>query len=243
MKITVVIPVFNERETLTPLAEQAGYQLRAFDHRILFIDDGSTDGSWDVLLALHAARDDVDAVRFGRNAGKTAALAAGFARADGDIVITMDADLQDDPKEIPRFIAKIEDGYDVVTGWKVMRHDPWTKRFPSRVYNRVIASMFSLDIHDVNCGYKALRTDVAKRLPLHGGMHRLIPVLAARTGARVTEIAVQHHPRRWGASKYGIERFWQGMRDAFLVFFSKAHPAAEGLPDAPGLVVEELRHP
>ena len=240
MKIAVVIPVYNERETLAPLAEQVRNHLSSHEHRILFVDDGSTDGSWDALRALHARYDDIDALRFRRNFGKTAALAAGFERADGDVVITMDSDLQDDPKEVSRFIGKLEEGYDVVCGWKVKRRDPWTKTIPSRIYNRVVSWMFGIELHDVNCGYKALRTDVAKRLPLHGDMHRLIPVLAARLGARVTEIAVEHHPRRWGASKYGIERFWQGIRDTLLIFFSKRHES--GLPDTAGYVAEELRH-
>lgn len=241
MKVTVVIPVYNEHETLRPLAAQVREQLRDTPHRILFVDDGSSDASWEVLSALHTECPDVDALRFAANSGKTLALAAGFSRADGDAIITMDADLQDDPAEIPRFLAALETGYDLVNGWKVTRHDPWTKRFPSRVYNRGISLLFGLHLHDVNCGFKAMRVDVAKRLPLRGDMHRLIPVLAARNGARVTEMGVQHHPRRWGSSKYGFERFWEGIRDALCVVLAGKQQDTR-LPETAHLVAEQLIH-
>ena len=224
MKVTVVIPVLNERETLAPLAEQAQRYLVPYEHTILFVDDGSTDGSAEVLRTLHARSDDIHVLRFHRNYGKTAALAAGFARVDGDVVITMDADLQDDPKEIPRFIRKIEDGFDVVCGWKTDRRDPWTKILASRVYNRVTSRLFRLELHDINCGYKALRADIAKRLPLRDDMHRLIPVLAAQLGARIAEIPVEHHARRWGVSKYGVERFWRGVRDTVTLLLTTRYP-------------------
>jgi len=224
MKVTVVIPVFNERETLAPLAEQAQRYLVPYEHTILFVDDGSTDGSAEVLRTLHARSDDIHVLRFHRNYGKTAALAAGFARADGDVVVTMDADLQDDPKEIPRFIQKIEDGFDVVCGWKTNRRDPWTKILASRVYNRVTSRLFRLELHDINCGYKALRASIAKRLPLRDDMHRLIPVLAAQLGARIAEIPVEHHARRWGVSKYGVARFWRGVRDTVTLLLATRYP-------------------
>ncbi len=242
MKITVIIPAYNECETLSPLAEQVRARLGAFEHRIVFIDDGSTDDSWDVLRTLHAKFEDIDAVRFRENFGKTSALAAGFARAEGDLVITMDADLQDDPKELGRFIDKINEGFDVVSGWKVRRHDPWTKTFPSKVYNRLISFVFGLELHDINCGFKALRTNIAKQLPLRGDMHRLIPVLAAQIGARITEIPVEHHPRRCGSSKYGVERFWRGIRDAASAYVTAGRTTRAGLPDTSGCVAEELRH-
>jgi glycosyltransferase involved in cell wall biosynthesis len=220
MKVTVVIPVFNERETLAPLAEELQHYLSPYEHRIIFVDDGSTDGSTEVLRALHARNYDIDVLRFRRNYGKTAAIAAGFQKAEGDVVITIDADLQDDPKEIPRFIGKIDEGFDVVCGWKTRRQDPWTKTLPSWLYNRAVSLLFRLDLHDINCGYKALRAEIAKRLALHDDMHRLIPVLAAQLGARIAEIPVEHHARRWGASKYGAERFWRGARDTMVVFLS-----------------------
>lgn len=219
MKITFVVPVLNERDTLEPLVEQIMQHASPHDFRILFIDDGSADGSSDVLDSLHQRFDCVDVIRFRRNFGKSAALAAGFSRVDGDIVITMDADLQDNPKEIPRFIEKIEEGYDVVVGWKRDRQDPWDKTMPSRTYNRVVSRMFRLDLHDINCGYKALRIEVTKSIPLYGEMHRMIVPFAAHLGYRIAEIPVEHLPRRYGVSKYGLERFSRGAIDAATALF------------------------
>jgi len=219
MKVTVVIPVFNERETLRPLVERITEHIGPHEHRILFVDDGSTDGSVEALRRLHEQFPAVDVIRFRRNFGKSAALAAGFAAAEGDAVITMDGDLQDDPKEIPRFIEKIEEGWDVVVGWKANRQDPWHKTFPSRIYNRIVSRLFKLDLHDVNCGFKALRAEVVRNIPVYGEMHRLIPVLAADLGYRITEIRVDHRPREHGASKYGIERFSRGAIDVLSVLF------------------------
>lgn len=219
MRITFVIPVHNERDTLCPLVEQIFEQVGVHDYRILFIDDGSNDGSYETLLELHERHAAVDVVRFRRNFGKSAALAAGFARADGDIVIMMDGDLQDSPTEIPKFIEKIEQGFDVVVGWKQVRHDPWHKTFPSRIYNGIVRRMFKIDLHDVNCGYKALRMEVVRNIRVYGELHRLIPVLAANLGYRVTEIPVEHQPRRYGRSKYGFERFTKGALDVLSTLF------------------------
>ena len=219
MQLTFVIPVFNERGTLEPLVEGILEQAQPHEVRIIFVDDGSTDGSHDKLRELHERHSAVDVLRFRRNLGKSAALAAGFARAGGDLLITMDSDLQDDPKEIPRFIEAIADGNDVVVGWKRVRHDPWHKTFPSRVYNGLVARIFGLGIHDVNCGFKALRMEVAKNIEIHGEMHRLIPVLAADLGYIVAEIPVQHRSRRYGVSKYGIERFSRGALDVLTLLF------------------------
>jgi dolichol-phosphate mannosyltransferase len=240
MKIAVVIPVLNEHGTLSALAEEIRAQIGT-DDRILFIDDGSNDGSWQIIKELHSTHDNIEAVRLRRNYGKTIALTVGFARADGDVVFMMDADLQDDPKEIPRFMKKLEEGYDLVSGWKERRRDPWTKTLPSRVYNAAISGLFRLGLHDVNCGFKAMRTDLAKKLPLRGDMHRLIPILAAKLGARVTEISVEHHPRRSGVSKYGFERFWRGIRDAARVFLASDEEMRRGLPDVSDCIAEELR--
>jgi dolichol-phosphate mannosyltransferase len=168
----------------------------------------------------------VDLIRFRRNRGKCAALAAGFAHADGNVIITMDADLQDDPKEIPRLVAKLNEGFDMVVGWKQVRYDPWTKTFPSRIYNGMANLLFGLGLHDINCGFKALRAEVAKGLALNGDMHRLIPVMAAQQGYKVTEAPVEHHPRRHGQSKYGYERFTRGAADIITLYFLSRHREA-----------------
>ncbi len=219
MQISVVIPVYNECETLEALAEGISKHLGAYGHRIIFVDDGSTDGSFEVLSALRDRYETVDVIRFRRNFGKPAALAAGFARAQGDIAIIMDADLQDDPKEIPAMLAKLEEGYDMVCGWKKHRHDPWHKILPSRVFNFAVAKTFHLSLHDINTGFKVMRMEVARRLPLYGEMHRMIAVFAVQMGYRVTEIPVEHHPRRHGRSKFGVKRFHRGAIDAITVLF------------------------
>ena len=219
MTLSFVIPVYNERETLAPLVEgitrYAGEELL----EIWLVDDGSTDGSAEAMRALAAENPAVRVVRFRRNVGKSAALAAGFARVRGDVVFTLDADLQDDPKEIPNFLAKLEEGHDLICGWKKVRHDPWHKTLPSRVYNGFVARIFGLPLHDVNCGYKAMRRRVAKEVRVYGDLHRLVPVLAAERGFDVTEIPVEHHPRRYGQSKYGLERFSKGALDVLTLWF------------------------
>lgn len=234
MKVTFVIPAFNEQQTLESLAEAITEHVQPHEHRIVFVDDGSTDGSCCALAAIQARFPTVDLIRFRRNLGKSAALAAGFARAlefadqPDDVVFTMDADLQDDPKEIPRFLEKLNAGYDLVVGWKAVRHDPWHKTIPSRLYNRVIARVFDLPLHDVNCGFKAFRREVVKRLRLYGELHRLIPVFAAHMGYRIAEIPVMHHPRAHGKSKYGFKRFHRGAADALTVWFLLRHGHAPG---------------
>lgn len=201
-----VIPVFNERDTLEPLARSIIEHVAPHKHQILFVDDASTDGSWEILCSLHNRYPTVDVIRLGRNFGKGSALAVGFARTKGDFVFTMDSDLQDDPKEIPRLLKNIEEGYDLVIGWKVVRRDPWHKTLSSRLYNRCVACLFKLPLHDVNSGYKLLRKEVLDNIPLSQGLYRLLPVFAAYRGCRVTEIPVEHHPRRYGHSKFGLER-------------------------------------
>jgi glycosyltransferase involved in cell wall biosynthesis len=218
MEITFIIPVFNECETLAALAEGIEQHTKA-PHRILFVDDGSTDGSWDAMCGLHERFATVDAIKVRRNFGKTHALRIGFERARGDVVVMMDADLQDDPAEIPRMLAKLDEGYDLVCGWKQRRHDPWHKTIPSLIYNTWVGWMFGVRLHDVNTGFKAMRIEVAKRLPMFDHMHRMIAVFAVKMGYRVVEIPVQHHPRVHGYSKYGLTRFYYGVKDAVQVWW------------------------
>jgi glycosyltransferase involved in cell wall biosynthesis len=214
MKICVVIPACNEEATLAPLAEGVASVLADYDYRMLFIDDGSTDGSYAAMLQLREANPRIDAIKFAHNCGKTRALAVAFAQIECDVVVTMDADLQDDPRELPRLLAALDGGLDLVCGWKADRQDPLHKTLPSKVYNTLINKSFGIAIHDVNTGYKAMRMEVAKSLTLYADFHRLIPIMAAQSGYKVGEIPVKHHPRRFGHSKYGMSRFYQGLRDA-----------------------------
>jgi glycosyltransferase involved in cell wall biosynthesis len=213
--VSVVIPVHNEQDDVAELTRSLREVLTQ-PHEIIFIDDGSTDATWQRLLALHKPGS-VRLLRFRRNFGKTAALSAGFAAAQGALVITMDGDLQDDPKEIPRFLREIEQGADLVVGWKKRRHDPWHKVAASRLFNFVVARSTGLALHDVNCGFKACRREVVRDIRIYGEMHRFIPVLAAAKGYRVTEIEVAHHPRIHGRSKYGVERLLKGFLDLVTV--------------------------
>lgn len=226
--ITFVIPVYNEELTLESLARGIHDHMGDRAYRILFIDDGSTDNSWKILRSLRDESDVIDIIRLRRNFGKTSALAAGFALAHGDIIITMDADLQDDPREIEALLDKLDEGYDVVVGWKQVRNDPWHKTVPSRIFNSWISRTFKLPLHDVNSGFKAIRGEVAAQLPLWSDMHRLIPVFAANMGYRVTEIPVRHHPRCHGRSKYGFERFMRGALDAITATFLTRYGDAPG---------------
>lgn len=216
--ISVVVPVFNERGTLEQLHREVTAQLRvcARDHQIVFVDDGSTDGSTELLRELAAADPRVEVHRFRSNRGKAAALDLGFSVARGEVVVTMDADLQDQPSELPRLLAGLA-GYDMVSGWKETRHDPIDKTLPSRLFNWVTRKASGVELHDFNCGYKAYRAEVVKELDLYGEMHRFIPVLAASRGFRVTEVPVQHAPRVWGQSKYGTSRLFKGAYDLLTV--------------------------
>jgi len=217
--LSFVVPLFNEEDTIAELVDRIRANSTAFALELLLIDDGSTDRSGQVCDRLAAKYTEVQSIHLGRNHGKTTALAKGFARATGDIVFTIDADLQDDPAEIPRFIEAIDAGYDLVTGWKAERKDPWQKRIASKVYNGFTARVFGLKLHDMNCGFKAMRRDVAKSLDLKHDYHRVIPVLAVANGYRVTEIPVKHHARQHGSSKYGFERYWKGLRDVWRVYW------------------------
>ena len=219
--ISVVIPVFNEQESLSVLYERLLPVLlritRQFE--IIFIDDGSNDGSFGVLEGLHQRDGRVKVIQFRRNLGKSAALAVGFEQARGEVIITMDADLQDEPSEIPRFLDSIAQGYDLVSGWKYPRRDPLSKTLPSLLFNRVVQLMTGLRLHDFNCGFKAYRREVVEELRIYGELHRYIPVLAFWRGFRVAEIQVCHHPRQFGRSKYGLERFLRGFLDLLTVLF------------------------
>src|SRR5947209_7053315 len=219
--LSLVIPVFNEKDSLAALWAEIAEVSRGLDVRleVIFVDDGSKDGSWDVIRELAASDARVRGIRFRRNFGKAAALEAGFRSAGGGIVMTLDADLQDDPHEIPNFLAAIRGGHDVVSGWKKIRLDPWHKTFPSRVFNRMVGWVTKVHLHDHNCGFKAYRAEVLRELNLYGEMHRFVPVLAAGRGFKVGEIAIHHRPRQFGKSKYRWQRFVKGSLDLVTVHF------------------------
>src|SRR5260370_4870445 len=202
--ISVVIPVYNERDSLVQLhAELMAVAAKArHDLEIFIVDDGSTDGSWSVIADLAGNDSQVTGVRFRRNFGKAAALSAGFRAAKGDRILTLDADLQDDPAEIPRFLAALDQGLDVISGWKRTRHDPWHKVWPSRLFNRLVSMLTGIWLHDHNCGMKCYRADVFREVRLYGELHRFIPVLAAARGFKVGEIVIAHRRRLHGLSKY-----------------------------------------
>jgi dolichol-phosphate mannosyltransferase len=214
--------VKDEESTLQELYDKISDQASRLTAcwEIIFVDDGSTDKSWRTILKL-AAEDveHVKAIRFRRNVGKADALAAGWNKVRGDMVFTMDGDLQDDPEEIPRFLEKMKEGFDVVTGWKRTRHDPWHKVLPSRVFNLLISLINGVHLHDHNCGFKCYRREVLQSLPMYGEMHRMVPSLAAMRGFRTAEIPIKHHPRRYGRSKYGFSRFLRGFLDMWTVHF------------------------
>ncbi|HEX6123335.1 MAG TPA: glycosyltransferase family 2 protein, partial [Ktedonobacterales bacterium] len=201
-------------DALTAALERLGQS-----YEIVFVDDGSRDGSFTTLKALHDQDKRVRVIRFRRNFGKTPALVAGFARARGEVVFTMDADLQDDPAEIPSFLAKLDEGYDLVSGWKYPRHDPISKTLPSKVFNGLVGLTTGVHLHDINCGFKAYRHELIEDIKLYGELHRFIPVLADQRGFRVTELKVRHHERKFGRSKYGARRFLRGLLDLLMVLF------------------------
>jgi glycosyltransferase involved in cell wall biosynthesis len=219
--ISVVIPVFNEAPSLEELAGElrAVATAHKLTLEVIIVDDGSQDHSWGIIQRLAAADPRVRGIRFRRNFGKASALAAGFEAATGDVVFQMDADLQDDPAEIPHFLATLEGGFDVVNGWKRKRLDSWHRVLASRVFNWLVSRLTGLRLHDHNCGLKCFRAEVVKHLPLYGEMHRFITVFAHFHGFRVTEAEVQHRRRRYGHSKYGPSRFVKGFLDLITVTF------------------------
>jgi glycosyltransferase involved in cell wall biosynthesis len=218
--LSVVVPVRNEERSLAPLLDELSFALALHGPwEVVFVDDGSTDASFAVLTRLHAEHDNVRVVRLRRNFGKAAALQAGFEQAQGEVVVTLDADLQDDPAEIPRLLAKLDEGFDLVCGWKARRRDPLTRRALSRVFNAAAGRLAGLRLHDVNCGLKAARGEVVRSLSLYGELHRFVPVLAYFEGYRVAELPVNHRPRVHGRSRYGPERYLRAFLDLLTVAF------------------------
>lgn len=219
--ISVVIPVHDEERSVALLYDELRSALEPLgsEWETIFVDDGSTDGTFAALTRLHSEMDNVRVVRLRRNFGKAAALVAGFDQARGDTVVTIDGDLQDDPAEIPRLLAKLDEGFDLVSGWKTRRRDPLSRRILSRVFNTVTSRFSGVRLHDMNCGLKAYRAEVVHGLRLYGELHRFIPVLAHYRGFRIAELPVNHRPREHGTSRYGIERYLRGFLDLLTVSF------------------------
>ncbi|GBU21585.1 glycosyl transferase family 2 [Fibrobacteres bacterium R8-0-B4] len=225
--VSIVVPVYNEEESLSELMNGISSTLDKMvkTYEVIFVDDGSSDKSFETIRNLHVAYggDKIKAIRFSRNCGKSAALSAGIEYASGAAIITMDADLQDDPAAIPEMLAKLEEGWDVVSGWKKVRHDPFGKTFPSKIWNTMTSMAAGLKLHDFNCGFKAYRSGAAKSLEIYGDRHRYLPALAHWDGCRVTEIAVPHHARKFGKSKYGAWRMFNGAMDMITLLFLKRY--------------------
>lgn len=219
--ISIVIPVYNEKDSLAVLLGEIEQTAARHDIRceVVFVDDGSTDGSWERIEELSRQSATVKGIRFRRNFGKAAALSAGFAAAHGDVIMTLDADLQDDPAEIPRFLQALGEGKDVISGWKQVRLDPWHKVWPSWVFNAMVSWTTGVHLHDHNCGMKCYKAEIFREVRLYGELHRFIPVLAAARGFKVGELAIQHRPRKFGHSKYGVRRFVKGFLDLLTVKF------------------------
>jgi glycosyltransferase involved in cell wall biosynthesis len=219
--VSIVIPVLNEAESLPQLAEEikAAASAQDWDLEVIIVDDGSTDDTWEVVSRLSEQDARFRGIRFRRNFGKAAGLAAGFGAARGDIVVTMDGDLQDDPAEVPKLLAMLDQGFDTVSGWKRKRRDPWHKVWPSRIFNVAVSGLTGVRLHDVNCGLKAYRSEALRDLALYGELHRFIPVLAQAKGFRAGEVEVNHRPRQYGASKFGARRFLRGLLDLLTVKF------------------------
>ncbi len=221
-KISILVPLLNEEESLRPLYNEIKKTLKTIqaDHEIFFIDDGSTDKSLGIIKDLAKTDNKIKYISFRSNYGKSAALQVGFKNVTGDAVITMDADLQDDPGEIPSLLKKLDEGYDLVSGWKKKRFDPFIKKTSSKFFNYITRLFTRVKIHDFNCGLKAYRKQVVQNINVYGELHRYIPVLADWKGFSVTEIIVKHHPRRYGKTKFGISRFFKGFVDLITVIFT-----------------------
>jgi len=223
MDISVVIPLYNEEESLSELVDwiRRVMEDHSFSYEVLLVDDGSTDKSWEIIERLASGNKQVKALRFRRNYGKSAALYTGFRVAQGEVVITMDADMQDDPGEIPGLYRMIrDDGFDLVSGWKKKRNDPLSKRIPSRFFNYTARVVTGIRLNDFNCGLKAYRSEVVKNIEVYGEMHRYIPMLAREAGfSNIGEKVVNHHKRKYGVTKFGIERFMKGFLDLMLLSF------------------------
>ena len=226
MDLSLVIPIYNEADNLRPLCQRIHEALAStnWTYEVVMIDDGSTDDSAQILTRLHAEDSHLKVLRFRRNFGQTAALAAGFAYAHGEVIVSLDGDLQNDPLDIPRLVAKLNEGYDVVSGWRINRQDPFIRRrLPSQIANWLISLTTRVKLHDYGCTLKALRCDVAKELKLYGEMHRFIPALAGDLGARIAEMPVTHYPRRHGRSKYGLARTLWVILDLLTVKFLSSY--------------------
>jgi len=219
--LTVLIPVMNEEGNLPELYDRLTASLEeiALPYEIIFVDDGSTDASWQIITDLNDQDQRVIGLRHRANFGKAQALSNGFAAARGDVVITMDGDLQDDPDELPRFLDMLDDGYDLVSGWKQRRQDPLGKTAPSKLFNWTVRKASGVQLHDFNCGFKAYRREVTSSIRLYGELHRFTPVLASAEGFRIGELPVKHHARTWGSSKYGWSRLTKGFLDLLTVVF------------------------
>lgn len=219
--LSIIVPVLNEEQSLAQLHTEIAQVCKEqkIDFELIFIDDGSTDGSWNVIGDLSGEHREVSGIRFRRNFGKAAALTAGMRASRGEQILMMDADLQDDPAEIPTFLKKLEAGYDVVNGWKERRLDPWHKVYPSKVFNWMVGALTGLKLHDHNCGLKMFRAEVASEIRIYGEQHRFIPVLAHARGFKVTEVSVHHRERQFGHSKYGVRRFLRGFLDLLTIKF------------------------
>lgn len=220
-ELSIIIPLFNEEESIFELNAEINGAMKdsTAEYEVIFIDDGSNDGSYDKIKAIAAEDSRIIGVRFRRNYGKAAALSEGFRISNGKMVVTMDSDLQDDPTEIHALMRKLDEGYDVISGWKKNRKDPWTKKIPSKIFNLVTRMMSGIRIHDFNCGLKIYRSEVVKSVKVYGELHRYIPVLAKLAGFRVSELVVNHRPRKFGKTKFGAGRFVKGFLDLTTVLF------------------------
>ena len=221
-KVSILVPLYNEEESLKPLFVEIKDALKkiSIDYEIFFIDDGSTDNSLLIIKEFAKTNPKIKFISFRKNYGKSAALQLGFKAVTGDAVITMDADLQDDPAEIENLLGKLDEGYDLVSGWKKVRHDPFVKKHSSKFFNYMTRLMSGIKIHDFNCGLKGYRKETVKNVELYGELHRYIPVLAGWKGFKVTETIVRHHPRKYGVTKFGISRFFKGFIDLISVTFT-----------------------
>lgn len=218
--VSVVVPGLNEGESIPELARRVHHALaNVSSYELIFVDDGSTDDSWQRIVELNAGDARVRGVQLRKNFGKAMALRAGFSAARSSVLVMMDADLQDDPDDLPRFLEKLEEGFDVVVGWKVKRRDPLNRRLLSKLFNGTVSWLTHVDLHDMNCGFKAYRREVIETVPIYGDLFRFIPALASAEGFRIAEIPIKHHSRKFGRSRYGLERLLRGLFDLVSVLF------------------------
>ncbi len=226
MRLSIVIPLYNEKDSLDPLMEAIAAVLteKCLSFEVIFIDDGSTDGSFEIIRKLHSHYpSQIRSYRFNRNYGKSAALSVGIEKAIGEVIVTMDADLQDDPAGIPGMLDLVDQGWDLVSGWKKKRHDPIFFTLPSKIWNTGMSMITGVKLHDLNCGFKAYKANVAKSLEIYGDRHRYLPALAHWDGYSVTEMTVTHHPRKYGKSKYGFSKFYKGVFDLLTILFLRKY--------------------